>query len=120
MIGDPALAAECEANPSPGTRVLRYVYEHDVVPALPPRAAGDFAHFGPERGYDHAKKKWLSRDPTQQLRGLLGISGAALAFVAKAIKPLRNLPFPYSFYDHLPQHYISALTPPEKHSEFGD
>jgi hypothetical protein len=30
------------------------------------------------------------------------------------------LPFPYQLDDHLPQHYITALTPPGVRSEFGD
>jgi hypothetical protein len=120
MIGDAALASACDQHPSTGARPLRYVYAHDVVPSLPPRAAGDFAHFGPERHFDPAGGTWSMRAATQQLPSLLELSGAALAFVAKQLKPLRKLPLPYSIDDHLPQHYISALTPQGVRSEFGD
>jgi hypothetical protein len=48
----------------------------------------------------------------------LGI--AALAFLGNAIQPLRSLPFMYSFEDHRPHHYITALTPYGVPNEFGD
>ncbi|MBO1330884.1 hypothetical protein [Streptomyces sp. VRA16 Mangrove soil] len=57
MIGGPALAAACErATDGHGNhvlrdRLLRYIYDRDVVPALPPRPVGPYAPFGREFHY---------------------------------------------------------------------
>jgi len=119
MVGDPAFARACADHPFLGRNVIRYVYQHDVVPELPPTASGDFAHFGPEWRYrDGAWKE--SAAPTKQLNNLLELPGAAAAFVAHQIRWFRKLPFQHSIYDHMPRQYISALKPPHVSSEFGD
>ena len=41
-----------------------------------------------------------------------------LAFAGKQLEKVRNVPFPYSWYDHLPTFYIQASTPPDVRSEF--
>ncbi len=41
-------------------------------------------------------------------------------FLARQFKLTRNVPFHASVNDHLPQYYITALTPPGVRSEFGD
>ncbi len=126
MIGDSGLAKACSAHPFLGPNVLRYVYGNDVVPELPPKASGDFAHFGVEhhferRGENGQDGHWTRRaNPSTQLGNVLELSGAAFAFLAQQVKTLRNFPFQHSIYDHGPQHYISALTPPGVRSEFGD
>lgn len=54
MLGGPDFARACErASGSHGTpalseRLLRYIYDRDVVPALPPRPVGPYAPFGRE------------------------------------------------------------------------
>ncbi|MFJ9081872.1 lipase family protein [Streptomyces sp. NPDC102340] len=54
MIGGPDLAQACaDTVDSNGThllrdRLLRYIYDRDVVPALPPRPVGPYAPFGRE------------------------------------------------------------------------
>jgi len=119
MVGDPAFARACADHPFLGRNVIRYVYQHDVVPELPPTASGDFAHFGPElRFRDGAWKE--SGTPTKQLNNLLELPGAAAAFVAHQIRWFRKLPFQHSIYDHLPRQYLSALKPPHVSSEFGE
>ncbi|MEU6373136.1 hypothetical protein [Streptomyces sp. NPDC046909] len=54
MIGGPDLARACEEAPGPHDthvlrdRLLRYIFDRDVVPALPPRPVGPYAPFGRE------------------------------------------------------------------------
>ncbi|HVE85014.1 MAG TPA: lipase family protein [Myxococcales bacterium] len=118
MIGEPRLAHACAEHPFLGAGVIRYIYQHDVVPELPPTASGAFAHFGPELRYDGDAWK-RSGSPVKQLSNVLELPGAAAAFVAHQLRWLRKLPFQHSIYDHMPQHYISALKPPHVGSEFG-
>jgi hypothetical protein len=123
MIGNGALARRVQGADFPVKAVFRYRYAYDVVPELPPRAAGEFAHFGLEFRYERGHGgdgAWRARPPTDQLSSLLKIPGAAAAFFAHQVELLRNMPFQHSFEDHGPQHYISALTPPGVRSEFGD
>ena len=40
--------------------------------------------------------------------------------MASKFRLLRGIPFRFSLNDHGPQHYISAITPPEVPNEFGD
>jgi hypothetical protein len=123
MIGEPALAAACQAHPFLGTRVLRYVYGRDVVPALPPTASGRFAHFGREFRFEPGKdapgRFTESAEPTGQIRNLLEIPLAVASFVAHQLRYFRTVPFVRSLADHGPQHYIAALTPPGVGTEFG-
>jgi hypothetical protein len=123
MIGTPAFAGACAADPFLGKSVIRYIYGHDVVPQLPPTASGPFAHFGPEWQY-HRKGdagSWIhNSQPTKQLRNILEVLGSPLSLLGGPFRLLRNVPFRASVEDHLPQHYIPALTPPGVRSEFGD
>lgn len=118
MIGSPALAEAAGSHDYFAERQIRYVYRRDVVPHLPPWGAGDFAHFGPEFRYSGSWRR--SASPTGQMIPLGGLLVAAGDFVARQHRLLRLLPFQYSFNAHLPRHYISALTPPDRPSEFGD
>ncbi|WP_353945853.1 hypothetical protein ABII15_32520 [Streptomyces sp. HUAS MG91] len=62
MLGGPALAAACEsATDGHGghplrDRLLRYIYDRDVVPALPPRPVGPYAPFGREFHFRRARQ----------------------------------------------------------------
>jgi hypothetical protein len=124
MIGDPGLAEACQAHPFLRQSVIRYIHGHDVVAALPPTAAGDFAHFGMEyqfRKTGDREKGWqLNEEPTKQVSNLLDLPLAAVAFVAHQLRWFRNIPWQRSLDDHRPQHYITALTPAGVRSEFGD
>ncbi len=57
MIGGPDFARACEETVGPsGTpvlreRMLRYIFDRDLVPALPPRPVGPYAPFGREFHY---------------------------------------------------------------------
>lgn len=125
MIGDSAFADACTANPFLSEKVIRYVYANDVVPQVPPKASGDFKHFGREYRYlpprdDGAKGVWKPSRPRTQLRHLRSLATAPLAFVAKGLRSTRHIQFHASLSDHLPQYYLDALTPGHLRSEFGE
>jgi hypothetical protein len=142
MIGDPAFARACEKDRFLRERVIRYIYDSDVVPHLPPMTIGPFRHFGREYHYrvphvrhsvlgisrhlgqayrPHAERLERSRTAAGQTASLLGGAGlAVLAFLGARVRPLRSLPVVYSFEDHRPHHYITALTPLGVQNEYGD
>lgn len=123
MVGSPELAQACADHPFLGTNVLRFIYGSDIVPQLPPTASGAFAHFGPEYQYKGGGDdgRWERNDlPTKQLSNLLEVVATPISFLARQLRVFRNVPFRASIYDHLPHHYITALTPPGVRSEFGD
>jgi hypothetical protein len=124
MIGSPALAEECDKHPFLAKKVMRYIYAHDVVPALPPTASDDFAHFGQEYQYVRVKDgegTWQhNAKAIKQVSNPLDLPLAGFAFVAHQLRRFRAFPFQHSMDDHGPQHYIAALTPPHVRSEFGD
>jgi hypothetical protein len=123
MIGDPAFASEC--SKAIGKKVFRFIHAHDVVAALPPKISGSFAHFGEEYQLFRASDRtWKAPQHNRELMGQVGhlyeLPLAASAFLARQIRPLREIPFQYSLDDHGPQHYIAALTPEGVRTEFGD
>lgn len=119
MIGGRALARACDAHAFLGRSVLRYVYRHDVVPHVPPKESGDFAHFGPEYVFE-GDWPWRRQTQPAEQASLLGILESPLAFFARQLDRLRRVSFTYSLDDHRPQHYVSRLTPPGTPTEFGD
>jgi hypothetical protein len=125
MIGTPELASACDADPFLEKRMARFVYGHDLVPALPPTMAGPFGHFGPEyrcvSSVFGKKARWCEAAQTRQLSSPLDVPLALVAFITRQLARFRRLPFPYSMGDHGPQHYVSALTSVNGvPSEFGD
>ncbi|HEX2701121.1 MAG TPA: lipase family protein [Acidimicrobiales bacterium] len=123
MVGAPDLAAASDRDPFLGRNVIRYVYGNDVVTRLPPRATGDFSHFGRELRCDRrsATRSWVpSPTPRTQIGNLLELAMAPLAFVTRQVPWLAKLHTGASLHDHLPHHYVSALTPAGVRSEFGD
>jgi hypothetical protein len=123
MIGDPAFADACQAEPLLKNNVFRHVYAHDIVPQTPPTASGEFRHFGrefrhPANGGPH---DWVqSTEPTGQLHDLLQLATAPVSLLTSTIRRVKHVPFHASLGDHFPQHYIDALTPDDLRSEFGD
>ncbi|MGH9283268.1 MAG: lipase family protein, partial [Acidimicrobiales bacterium] len=123
MVGDPALARACEDHPFLGRNVVRYVYGNDVVTRLSPKPSGPFAHFGREyrcrAGVE--PRRWV-RSPTYrtQISNLLELASSPLSILTKQVPWLRKLNLGASFHDHLPHHYVAALTPPGVRTEFGD
>jgi hypothetical protein len=123
MIASRQIAEDCDQHPFLHERVIRYVYANDIVPQLPPRESGPFAHFG--SGYQYKLEgdagSWQHNDaPRKQLRNLLEIPVAPLTLFTGDLKLTRRLQLHASLRDHLPQYYIAALTPKGVRSEFGD
>jgi hypothetical protein len=122
MIGTPAFAKTCEEHPFLRDNVVRYVYGYDIVPRLPPKASGEFQHFGREYRYrpPGANGKWRLSDASGQLGSVVQIATTPLSILAKTFKQTQHVPFHASLSDHLPQYYLDALTPSAFRSEFGD
>jgi len=125
MIGSKEFAAACNKDDFMREKVIRYVYADDIVPQVPPKESGRFAHFGAEYRYkpprDH--DTWYPSKPSKQLRNMLELATTPLSFLAKQLTLTRHIPFHASISDHLPQNYIDALRPREPQevrSEFGD
>lgn len=124
MIGNGGFARAASALRLPGTGTLgdatfRYVHRRDVVPHLPPWAVGDFTHFGQE--YQYSDAGW--RHNARPRRPFVPLGEVVLAvgdFVMRQHRWLRKLPFRYSLADHAASHYVTALTPPDRPTEFGD
>ncbi|GAA1799155.1 hypothetical protein GCM10009835_16770 [Planosporangium flavigriseum] len=119
MIGSPEFARACAEDEFLSRSVIRYRYQNDIVPAFPPTASGAFAHFGQEYRYQNGNWRHSSH-PTTQISNLAEIAAAPLALLSSPLRLLRKIPFAYSWQDHLPTHYVSALTPRRVPSEFGD
>ena len=89
-----------------------------MVRHLPPRDSGAFGHFGVERRFDG--NQWTFTEPTRQSGNLVGLLEMPMSYLSRRIEILRRAPFRHSLDDHVPHHYIAALTPAGVPSEFGD
>jgi hypothetical protein len=96
-------------------KLFRHVHARDVVPSLPPAAWGALEHFGHE--FHYANGQWRRRDPAAQLSNFRDVSRSVLAMIAPA---KRRDGVAYTFADHAPHHYIAALRPAGRVTEFGD
>jgi hypothetical protein len=120
LVGSPELAAACNGDGFLREQVLRFVYQRDPVPHYPPLASGPFRNFGREFQFSGGGWRETTTVPAQQSWFLVEQLGGLVAFAARQFPLLNWIPFPYQIDDHLPQHYIAALTPPGVRSEFGD
>ncbi len=99
-----------------GRKLFRHVLGRDIIPSLPPSVWGPLQHFGHE--FHYADGRWQRRDGvTAQLAGFREASRAALAVLAPARKRDAQR---YTMADHGPHHYIAALRPAGRVTEFGD
>ncbi len=105
-----------EAARAIARRVFRHVLPRDIVPALPPGAWGSFAHAGHE--YRYERGVWaLQATAVAQLANFRDLPRAVVMMFAGA---KRRAGAQYSLADHGPHHYISALRPAGRITEFGD
>ena len=105
-----------EAAVALGHRVFRHVYARDIIPSLPPGVWGPLQHFGHE--FHYADGQWRRRDPVAaQLANFRDVPRSVFGMLAPLAKrgALR-----YTMEDHGPHHYISALRPAGRVTEFGD
>lgn len=107
MVGDSAFAEHFDE--AMGAITYRHVFQYDVVPRLPPRTTGDFAHFGREY-FGTSGVPWSRRDvPLRQAwAASLAIPVALLAFVVRQLPAGRRLSLPVSLSDHMPQNYVDC------------
>lgn len=106
----PSSAASTQA------RIFRHVLTRDPVPCLPPAAWGPFVHIGHE--YRYAGEEWeRCGSPVRQLASVRDIPRSLLALFANERHRAR---FRYAAAEHAPHHYVAALRPRDRVSEFGD
>jgi hypothetical protein len=117
MIGNPSFAGACEDLLGPSA--IRYVYEDDIVPQVPPTECGKFAHFGYELQFTDGDWRH-NATPRGQISDLAAMLSTPASILAGEFKFTRHLHFKASIADHFPQFYIDRLTPEGVRSEFGD
>ena len=105
-----------EAAVALGHKVFRHVHARDIIPSLPPGVWGPLQHFGHE--FHSADGQWRRRDPvTAQLASFRDVGRSLFGMLA----PLRKRDaLRFTMEDHGPHHYISALRPAGRVTEFGD
>lgn len=97
-------------------KVFRHVAPRDPVPALPPVQWGPFVHVGQE--YRYTQGEWRpAESPVAQLASVRQVARSALAFFATE---RRRASSRYTIEEHGPHHYIAALRPGDRVTEFGD
>ena len=104
-----------QATHEAGRKMFRHVIPRDPIPALPPAQWGPFVHFGQE--YRYVNGEWQrAESPVAQL-ALKEIPRSVLAFFAPE---KRRASWRYTVDLHAPHHYIDALRPKDRVTEFGD
>ncbi len=99
-----------------GERLFRHVMARDIIPALPPRRWGSFAHFGHELHF--AEGRWERvMVPTAQVDSMREIPRSLVALIAPAKHRAASR---FSIAEHGPHHYIAALRPKDRVTEHGD
>jgi hypothetical protein len=107
MVGDKEFARICSARF--GSLLFRHVYDHDLVPHLPPVTTGQFTHFGSE--FVGSEQGWSPREKfvTQAKSVFLAIPTSVLAWAFKQLPLLNGIRLPYSIDDHSPNAYLQAF-----------
>jgi hypothetical protein len=107
MVGDKEFARICAARF--GSLLFRHVYDHDLVPHLPPVTTGQFTHFGQE--FVGSEQGWSPREKfvTQAKSVFLAIPTSVLAWAFKQLPLLNGIRLPYSIDDHSPNAYLQAF-----------
>jgi hypothetical protein len=116
-FGQPlALDAAPGLLPALDATVFRHVLPQDPVPALPPAAWGRLTHVGQE--YRYQPTGWRrAESPVEQLDHTREIPRTILSALTPGKR--RGLSR-WSIGDHAPHHYIAALRPEGRATEFGD
>jgi hypothetical protein len=98
------------------SKVFRHVNAGDPIPALPPALWGALQHVGHE--YRPVNGRWQRADsPTAQLETLREFPRSLLAFFAGEGN---RASYRYSMGAHGAHHYLAALRPPDRITEYGD
>lgn len=91
-----------------GHLLFRHVYDHDLVPRMPPVSTGKFVHFGQE--YRGSPWGWEpTNTPVEQVDSALftGAVGVA-AWLFRQLRFFGRLQLPFSIDDHSPNNYLRA------------
>jgi len=117
MVASPQLAGTLEQDQFFRDRVIRYIYNKDVIPQLPP--LGDYAHVGREYQYDKSAGCW---QPNARPIGKLTDRQVWLDLLSTLLSlrnPTRGVAFfqgrvgmTERVHDHYPQRYVAAAAPP--------
>lgn len=95
-----------------GARLFRHIYNHDLVPQLPPTTSGKFVHFGKEYRSSGplTHETWMPNGrPIRPVSFVLWAAlGAILEYAARRTTAFRRIPFQHSIGDHSPAFYIST------------
>ncbi|WP_437711050.1 hypothetical protein WMF45_39010 [Sorangium sp. So ce448] len=116
MVGDDVFAGVFE--PIFGSRLFRHVYRRDLVPHLPPRTSGKFAHFG--REYTAPQTTWELQHThaLQAPLGLAALASGAASWIKEQIYPGLRVQFEYSLSDHSPLNYVRTSMASAAGAEF--
>jgi hypothetical protein len=119
MVASRQLADELEQDPFFRDKLVRHIYNRDVIPQLPP--LGDYAHFGQEHQYDVKAGSWHR---SERLTGQLTDRQAWLDLAAtltslwrpvQAVALLEGrVGITGRVHDHYPQRYVAAAAPAGK------
>jgi hypothetical protein len=118
-FGQPLVAGE----PLPASvhnfarKLYRHMMAHDPIPTLPARTSGSLVHFG--REYRFVDGKWeRAKASVIQMRSMHALPPAVLALIGINVKGPASRR--YSLVEHGPHHYLSALRPEGRVTEYGD
>ncbi len=112
MVGNQEFVDYYEASPL-GRMLYRHIYRRDIVPRLPSKTMGDFAHVGQEWLVKTLGGSWerstAHEGKTKQLwLWTPAVAIAAANYAAQRTVGLRMLQFRWSVEDHSPAGYIDA------------
>lgn len=97
-------------------KLYRHIHARDVIPSVPPSVWGRLEHCGHE--FHYANGEWRRSDTvTAQMANFRNVAHSVASMFAPTKKRAAAR---YTMHDHGPHHYISALRPPGKITEFGD
>lgn len=97
-------------------QVFRHVLVRDPIPALPAATWGHFVHVGQE--FRYLSGDWQrSASPVPQLPSMRQVPRIMFSFFEGEGRRQSGR---YAFSEHGPQHYLAALRPRDRVTEFGD
>jgi hypothetical protein len=91
-----------------GPMLFRHIYQHDLVPHLPPISTGRFVHFGQE--YRGSESGWEASNTVVRQASSVALTSfvGVTAWVFQQIRFLGRIQLPFSIDDHSPNNYLHA------------
>ncbi len=106
IVGDAGFKARFE--PRFGRLLYRHVYDHDVVPCLPPTSVdATFVHFGEKRAAEASTDVW-KLDNTDRRADMIALPSILGSFLTHRIDAFNGIEAPFSMDDHSPRGYIDV------------